>query len=138
MADRNEFNRQVIEEFRTNGGKVTGQFAGAPIVLITHQGAKSGRSYTTPLVHTRDGDRIVIVASKGGAPRNPDWYYNLVANPTLTVEVGTEKFQARARVTSGEERERLFNAHANLMPVFNEYKKKTTREIPVVVLERIA
>jgi deazaflavin-dependent oxidoreductase (nitroreductase family) len=138
MADMNEFNRRVIEEFRSNDGKVGGQFAGAPMILITHKGAKSGRTYTTPLVYTRDGDRVVIVASKAGAPDNPGWYHNLAANPTVTVEIGNEKFQARARVTSGEERERLFNAHAKLMPQFNEYQRKTTRRIPVVVLERIA
>lgn len=138
MADMNEFNRRVIEEFRSNDGKVGGQFAGAPMILITHKGAKSGRTYTTPLVYTRDGDRVVIVASKAGAPDNPGWYHNLAANPIVTVEIGNEKFQARARVTSGEERERLFNAHAKLMPQFNEYQRKTTRRIPVVVLERIA
>lgn len=138
MADRNEFNQQVIEEFRANGGKVTGQFANRPIILVTHRGAKSGRSYTTPLVYSRDGERIVIVASKGGAPRNPDWYYNLVANPTVTVEIGTARFQARVHVASDEERERLFGAHAKQMPVFEEYKKKTARQIPVFVLERVA
>jgi deazaflavin-dependent oxidoreductase (nitroreductase family) len=138
MADMNEFNRKIIEEFHANGGKVGGPFAGAPMILITHKGAKSGRTFTTPLVYSRDGDRVVIVASKAGAPTNPDWYHNLVANPAVTVEIGTEKFQARARVTSGEERERLFNAQAKMMPQFNEYKKKTTRQIPVLVLERIA
>jgi deazaflavin-dependent oxidoreductase (nitroreductase family) len=137
MADMNEFNRKIIEEFRANAGKVGGPFAGAPMILITHKGAKSGRSYTTPLVYSRDGDRFVIVASKAGAPNNPAWYHNLVTNPTVTVEIGTEKFQARASVTSSEERERLFNAQAKMMPQFNEYKQKTTRQIPVFVLERI-
>lgn len=136
--DMTEFNRRIIEEFRANAGKVGGQFAGAPMILITHKGAKSGRTYTTPLVYTRDGDRFVIVASKAGAPDNPDWYYNLIANPVVTVEIGTEKFQARAHATLGEERERLFQAHAKAMPQFNEYKRKTTRQIPVLVLERIA
>jgi deazaflavin-dependent oxidoreductase (nitroreductase family) len=138
MADMNEFNRKIIEEFHANGGKVGGPFAGAPMILITHKGAKSGRSYTTPLVYSRDGDRFVIVASKAGAPNNPDWYHNLIANPVVTVEIGTEKFQARASATSGDERERLFNAQAKMMPQFNEYKQKTTRQIPVFVLERIA
>lgn len=137
MPEMSEFNRHVIEEFRANGGKVGGQFAGTPMILITHKGAKSGRAYTTPLVYTRDGDRVVIVASKAGAPNNPDWYHNLAANPAVTVEIGTEKFEARARVTFGEERERLFNAHAKMMPQFNEYKSKTSRQIPVIVLERI-
>ncbi len=138
MADMNEFNRKIIDEFHANAGKVGGPFAGAPMILITHKGAKSGRTFTTPLVYSRDGDRVVIVASKAGAPTNPDWYHNLVANPAVTVEIGTEKFQARARVTSGQERERLFNAQAKMMPQFNEYKQKTTRQIPVVVLERVA
>jgi deazaflavin-dependent oxidoreductase (nitroreductase family) len=138
MADMNEFNRRVIEEFHANGGKVGGQFAGAPMLLLTTKGAKSGRSYTTPLVHTRDGDRIVIIASKAGAPKSPDWYHNLVANPVVTVEIGTEKFQARAAITSGAERERLYNAQAQRMPIFNEYRQKTTRQIPVITLERIA
>jgi deazaflavin-dependent oxidoreductase (nitroreductase family) len=137
MADMNEFNRRVIEEFRTNSGKVGGPFGGASMILLTTKGAKSGRTYTTPLVYSRDGDRIVIIASKAGAPKNPDWYHNLVANPVITVEVGTEKFQAKARVTSGAERERLYNAQAAQMPVFNEYRQKTKREIPVFVLERI-
>ncbi len=138
MADLNEFNRRIIEEFRSNSGKVGGPFAGAPMILITHKGAKSGRTYTTPLVYTRDGDGFVIVASKAGAPDNPDWYHNLIANPVVTVEIGTEKFQARAHATSGDERERLFEAQAKIMPQFNEYKRKTTRQIPVLVLERIA
>lgn len=138
MAGMNEFNSKVIEEFRANAGKVGGQFAGAPMILITHKGAKSGKSYTTPLVYSRDGARVVIVASKAGAPNNPDWYHNLVANPAVTVEIGTEKFNARAHVVSGAERDRLFEAQAKIMPQFNEYQKKTTRRIPVVVLERIA
>jgi deazaflavin-dependent oxidoreductase (nitroreductase family) len=138
MADMNEFNRRVIEDFRANGGKVSGQFAGAPMLLLTTKGAKSGRMYTTPLVHTRDGDRIVIIASKAGAPKSPDWYHNLVANPVVTVEVGTEKFQAKAAVTAGAERERLYNAQAQQMPIFNEYRQKTSRQIPVIVLERVA
>ncbi|HUY28561.1 MAG TPA: nitroreductase family deazaflavin-dependent oxidoreductase [Candidatus Binataceae bacterium] len=137
MADMNEFNQRVIEEFRANAGKVGGPSAAASMILLTTKGAKSGRSFTTPLVYTRDGDRIVIIASKAGAPKNPDWYHNLVANPVVTVEVGTEKFSARAAVTSGAERERLFNAQAAMMPVFNEYRQKTTRQIPVFVLERV-
>jgi deazaflavin-dependent oxidoreductase (nitroreductase family) len=134
--DRNDFNRRVIEEFRANGGKVGPPFEGAPMILITHTGAKSGKQYTTPLVHTRDGDRLVIIASKAGAPDDPQWYRNLVAHPDCTVEVGTERFAARARVAEGDERERLYRAQADLMPNFDEYAKATTRTIPVVVLER--
>ena len=121
MADpMAEFNKKVIEEFRANGGKVGGQFAGAPMVLLTHKGAKSGKTYTTPLVFSKDGARIVIVASKAGAPNNPSWYHNLVAHPEVTLEIGGEHFKAKAVVTKGEERERLFNAQAQQMAVFND------------------
>src|SRR5215469_11207578 len=132
-----EFNRKVIDEFRANAGKVGGQFAGAPMVLLTTTGAKSGRSFTTPLVYSKDGDRIIVIASKAGAPNNPAWYHNLKAHPTATLEIGAEKFQARAVVTSGDERERLFNQQAAQLPVFNDYRKKTARVIPVIAFERL-
>jgi len=135
--DMKEINRQVIEEFRTNGGKVGGQFAGAPMVLLTTKGAKSGKTYVNPLVFSRDGDKYVIIASFAGGPKNPSWFHNLVAHPTPTVEIGGERFQAKATFPSGAERERLFNQQASQMPIFNEYRKKTTRQIPVVVLERV-
>ncbi len=135
-SNRKEFNRQLIEEFRTNGGKVTGQFAGRPLLLLTTTGAKSRHAYTTPLVFTKDGNRLVIIASKGGAPTNPDWYHNLVAHPMATVELPGERFQAKAVVTIGAERDRLFNQQAEQMPNFAEYQKNTTRKIPVIVLER--
>ncbi|MCA1666399.1 MAG: nitroreductase family deazaflavin-dependent oxidoreductase [Thermomicrobia bacterium] len=132
----NDFNQQVIAEFRANGGKVGGPFAGRSMLLLTTTGAKSGQPRTSPLVYTTDGDRIVIIASKGGAPTNPDWYRNLVAHPTATVELGTEKFQARATVIEGQERERLYDQQAAQIPGFAEYQQKTTRQIPVIVLER--
>ena len=135
--DMKEFNRKIVEEFKANNGKVGGQFAGAPLLLLTTKGARSGRAYTTPLVYSRDGDRIVLIASYAGGPRNPDWYHNLVANPTPTIDLGSERFEAKATVTSGAERERLFDQQAAMMPVFNDYRKKTTRQIPVVVLERV-
>jgi deazaflavin-dependent oxidoreductase (nitroreductase family) len=138
MADQMaEFNKKVIEEFRANGGKVGSPFAGAPMVLLTHKGAKSGKTYTTPLVYSKDGARVVIVASKAGAPNNPSWYHNLIAHPEVTLEIGTEQFKARAVVTKGEERERLFNAQAAQMPMFNDYRSKTKRQIPVIALERV-
>jgi len=138
MADQMaEFNKKVIDEFRANGGKVGPPFAGAPMVLLTHKGAKSGKTYTTPLVYSKDGARIVIVASKAGAPNNPSWYHNLIAHPEVTLEIGTEQFKARAVVTKGEERERLFNAQAAQMPMFNDYRSKTKRQIPVIALDRI-
>ena len=137
MADMNEFNRNVIAEFRANDGKVTGPFAGAPLVLITTTGAKSGQRRTTPLVYTRDGDRVVIIASKGGAPEHPAWFHNLRANPEVTVELPGDTFTARAVITEGDERDRLFRAQADAMPNFDEYAEKTTRTIPVVALERV-
>ena len=136
MADQNEFNRKIIEEFRANAGIVGGNFKGAPMVLLTTTGAKSGNEMTTPLVYMADGPRFVIFASKAGAPTNPAWYHNLVANPNPTIEVGAEKFVAEAAVAQGEERETLYNRQAGRMPAFAEYQSKTTRTIPVVILTR--
>lgn len=133
----NSFNQTVIDDFRDKLGVVeSGPFAGAPLVLITVKGARSGTERVIPLVHSRDGDRVVIVASKGGAPKNPAWFHNLVANPEVTVELPGETFRARARVVEAEERDRLFRAHADLMPNFNDYAAATSRVIPVVVLEK--
>ena len=131
-----DFNRQIIDEFRANGGETSGPFKGRPLVLLTSTGAKSGQKHTTPLVYTRDGDRVVIIASMGGAPKHPAWFLNLRANPDVTLEIGTEKFEAKASVAEGAERERLYAAQAAMMPAFTEYQQKTTRQIPVVVLER--
>jgi deazaflavin-dependent oxidoreductase (nitroreductase family) len=132
-----ELNQGVIKEFRANQGKVGGQMEGMPILLLTMTGAKSGRTLIRPLCYSRDGDRIVIIASYGGAPHNPPWYHNLIANPVVTVEVGTEKFKARAAEATGEERQRLFDGQARLMPFFNDYQKKTKRQLPVLTLTRI-
>ena len=138
MSELNDFNERVVTEFRANQGKVGGQFDKIPLILLTTTGAKTGRSLTKPLAFTRDGDRIVLIASFAGSPHDPAWFVNLVANPTVTVEIGTERFQARAVVTSGEERQRLFDQQAAKMPVFNDYQKKTQRQIPVVVLNRMS
>lgn len=136
-GDVNDFNQQLIDQFRANDGEiVSGMFKGAPLLLLTTTGAKSGKPRTNPLAYTRDGDRLVIIASKGGAPTNPDWYHNLVANPTASVEVGTETFPIRAQVAAGAERDRLYGQMAAQMPGFAEYQRQTTRRIPVVVLER--
>ena len=132
----NEFNRAVIEEFRAHGGKVGGPFEGAPILLLTSTGAKSGERRTTPVAYLPDGERMVIFASKAGAPTHPAWYHNLLADPSATVEVGTETFEVDARVSTGEERDRLFNRQAGIYPQFAEYEQKTTRQIPVVALTR--
>ena len=137
MSELNDFNQGVISEFRANQGKVGGQLANMPVLLLTMTGAKSGRTLTKPLVYTRDGDRIVVIASFAGAPQNPSWYLNLVANPVATVELGSERFQVRAAVASGEERQRLFDRQAEQMPIFADYQKKTSRQIPVVLLTRI-
>ena len=132
-----KLNQAVIKEFRENKGKVGGAMEGMPIVLITMTGARSGRALIRPLCYSSDADRVVIIASYGGAPKNPPWYYNLLKNPEVTVEVGTAKYQARAVPVSGAERKRLFEAQAKIMPFFNDYQAKTKREIPVFTLNRI-
>ncbi|MEO6317205.1 MAG: nitroreductase family deazaflavin-dependent oxidoreductase [Acidimicrobiales bacterium] len=137
LPDMQAFNGKIIEEFRANHGVVAGPFEGAPMILVTHTGAKSGTERTTPLVHTRDGEHYVIIASKAGADTNPDWFHNLKANPRVTVEVGDERFEAEAEIhTDGPERQRLFDRQAELMPNFKEYATGTTRVIPVVTLSR--
>jgi deazaflavin-dependent oxidoreductase (nitroreductase family) len=133
-----DFNTTIIEEFRANHGVVGGPFEGAPMILLTHTGAKSGQERTTPLVHTADGDRLVVIASKAGAPTHPAWFHNIKANPRVTVEVGDERFEADAEIyEDGPERRRLFDHQAELMPGFKEYEEKTTRVIPVVALTRV-
>jgi deazaflavin-dependent oxidoreductase (nitroreductase family) len=137
MSRPKDFDRALIEEFRANDGKVTGRFAGRPLLILTTIGAKSGQPREVPLVYTTDGDRLVVIASKGGAPTNPDWFHNLVANPLTTVELPGETFAARATVPDGAERDRLFDAQAAEMPAFADYQRNTSRRIPVVVLERV-
>ena len=132
-----DFNDRVIEDFRANRGQITsGPFKGGSLLLLTTRGAKTGRERTHPLAYTRDGDTIFVIASKGGAPTNPDWYRNLRANPRVIVELGPERFAANARVTKGAERRRLYDLQASRMPGFKEYERRTSREIPVIVLER--
>jgi deazaflavin-dependent oxidoreductase (nitroreductase family) len=130
-----EFNRKVIEEFRANEGRVGGPFEGAPVLLLTSTGAKSGERRTTPVVYQPDGDRMVIFASKAGAPENPAWFHNLRANPSATVEVGNDTVEVEAVVTEGDERERLFSKQKQLMAQFADYEQKTARQIPVVALK---
>ena len=132
----NDRNRSVIEEFRANAGKVGGPFEGAPLLLLSTTGAKTGTSRTTPLMYLPDGDRFVIFASKGGAPTSPDWYHNLVANPNATIEVGGETLTVSAVVTPGEERDHLYASQSELYPQFAEYQAKTSRTIPVVAFAR--
>jgi deazaflavin-dependent oxidoreductase (nitroreductase family) len=136
MTNRNDFNAGIIEEFRANGGKVGGPFAGAPMLLLATTGARSGQRRTNPLVYLPDGDRFIIFASKGGAPTNPDWYHNLVANPETTIEVGSETIPVKAVVITGEERDRLYAKQAALRPAFGDYQARTSRRIPVIALHR--
>jgi deazaflavin-dependent oxidoreductase (nitroreductase family) len=134
-----DFNRALVNDLRAHGGRASsGPFQGADVVILTTKGAKSGDARENPLVYTHDGKDYVVVASKGGAPTNPAWYHNLVAHPEVTVEVLGEKFKARAHATDGDEYERLFAQHAGLYPTFHEYRKKTNRKIPVIVLKRVA
>ncbi|HLW71072.1 MAG TPA: nitroreductase family deazaflavin-dependent oxidoreductase [Candidatus Binataceae bacterium] len=137
MSQLDEFNQGVIKEFRANQGKVGGQMAGMPVLLLTTIGAKSGRSLTRPLCYTRDGDRIVVIASFAGAPHSPPWYHNLVANPVATVELGADSYKVRATVAPASERQRLYDQQAQQMPIFADYQKKTARQIPVVLLTRV-
>ena len=137
MSNPANFNQAIIEEFRANAGKVGGYFAGAPMLLLHTVGAKSGQPRVSPLVYTSDGEHMVIIASKGGAPTNPDWYYTVKANPLVEVERGTERFQARATIAEEPERTRLFDQMVAERPGFGDYQRKTTRVLPVIVLERV-
>ena len=132
-----DFNTRIIEEFRAHGGKVGGPFEGAPMVLLTTIGAKSGTQRTTPLVYLPDGDRVVVFGSKAGAPTNPAWFHNLVANPSVIVEVGDQRYGATATVVDGDERTRLYDEQARRMPAFADYAVAAgDRVIPVITLER--
>ncbi len=131
-----DFNEKIIEEFRANAGKVGGPFEGAPMVLLHSKGAKTGEERVNPVVYQADGDRFVVFASKAGADTNPAWFHNLVTNPDTVIEVGTDAIPVVARVAEGEERERLWSTQKQVMPGFAEYEQKTSRRIPVVVLER--
>jgi deazaflavin-dependent oxidoreductase (nitroreductase family) len=136
----NKMNVGIIEEFRANGGQLSGGFAGRPMILLTIKGRKSGQERTTPLVYLpvsgANGDRVFVFASKGGAPDDPDWYKNLVANPDVTVEIGDEKYAARAVVITGPERDELFARQMAEAEQFRTYQTNTTRVIPVVELVR--
>lgn len=130
-----DWNTHIIEEFRANGGKVGGQFEGAPLLLLHTTGARSGQERINPVMYRTDGDDLVVFASKAGADTNPDWYHNLRANPGATVEVGSDTKPVRARVASQDERDRLWAAQKKEWPGFADYETKTTRQIPVVILE---
>jgi deazaflavin-dependent oxidoreductase (nitroreductase family) len=142
LTEFNDWNRKVIDEFRANGGKVGGVFEGATILLLHSKGAKTQEQRINPLAYVRDGGRFVVIASKGGALTNPDWYHNIVANPELTVEVGTETFRVHATIAEEPERTRLYNKMVEVQPAsvsktFDEYRHKVKRKIPVIVLTRM-
>ena len=134
MNDVNERNKKIIEEFRANEGRVGGYFEGKSLLLLHTKGAKSGQERVNPVACVKDDERLVVIASKGGAPTHPDWYYNVVANPQVTVEVGADKLQAYATVAEEPERSRLYEKMVEVMPGFGEYQRSTTRVIPVIVL----
>ena len=135
--DTKEFNKSIIDEFRANNGKMSGQFADAPLLLLTTTGAKTGLVRVNPLVYLNDGDRYIIIASFAGAPANPPWYFNLLAEPKVGVEVAGDQFTAKADVVDEPGRTELYARMVETMPVFAEYQEKTTRVIPVIALTRV-
>lgn len=134
--DYNEMNKHTIEEFRANDGKVGGMFTGATLLLLHHVGAKSGTERVSPVMYQAQGENWAIFASKGGAPENPGWFHNIVANPNTKIEVGTETIDVVARVADADERTKIWDAQKEAYPQFAEYEEGTDREIPVVILER--
>lgn len=135
MAEVTERNQPIVNEFRANGGKVGGYFANNLLLLLHTKGAKSGETRISPLAYHMEGDKYVIIASKGGAPTNPDWYYNILANPNVEIEVGTETIKGTATViTEGADYERIYAERVSKMPGFGEYRQKTTRAIPVILI----
>jgi deazaflavin-dependent oxidoreductase (nitroreductase family) len=130
-----DWNDKIIEEFRDNGGKVGGQFAGAPLLLLHTVGARTGETRVSPMMYQQVGDAYAVFASKGGAPTNPDWYHNLRTHPQVRAEIGTTTLDLVARVAEGEERDRIWTAQKSAYPGFADYERKTTRQIPVVILE---
>ena len=136
MQRVSDFNRAIIDEFRAKGGRVGGHWEGRDLLLLTTVGRKSGREHTTPVVFTRVGDRLLVYASKGGAPTHPDWYLNLLAEPRVMLEVGTDRYRAIATPLEGDERDREFAAQVARNPTFGDYERGTDRVIPVVALAR--
>jgi deazaflavin-dependent oxidoreductase (nitroreductase family) len=134
MSEADDRNKNIINEFRANEGRVGGRFEGRTLLLLHNKGAKSKQERINPVAYVQDGERFVVIASKGGAPTHPDWYYNVVAHPDLTIEVGTETFQVHAKVAEEPERTRLYDKMVEMMPAFDDYRHKTTRKIPVIVL----
>jgi deazaflavin-dependent oxidoreductase (nitroreductase family) len=139
VADMENFNENVIKEFRENGGKVGGMFEGAPVLLLHHNGAKSGTERVSPLMYQPVGDSFAIFASKAGAPSNPDWYHNLAAHPDTTIELGGGTVKVKARVASPDERAPIWEKQKKLAPGFAEYETNAApRQIPVILLDPVA
>ena len=137
MRDWDAMNRPVIEKFRKTRGAESGR--SSPVLLLTTKGARTGREHVTPLNFSRDGDRYIVMASKGGSATHPDWYHNLVASPLVTVEADRERFTAKANISEGAERQRLLKIHSGAMPFFGAYERRVKRrQIPVITLERVA
>lgn len=137
MAETLDWNAKIIEEFRSNEGRVGGAFEGAPLLLLHSIGAKTGAERVNPVMYRPVGDDMVVFASKAGAPTHPDWYHNLVANPRAKIEVGSETFDVEAHVAQGDERTRIWEKQKADYPGFAEYETKTSRQIPVVILKRV-
>jgi len=137
MAEANDWNSKIIEEFRANGGQVGGPFEGATLLLLHTTGARSGQERVNPVMYRKVGGSYAVFASKAGAPTNPDWYHNLRAHPRVKAEIGTSSVELTARVAEGEERERIWSVHKQENPGFAEYERKTSRQIPVVILDPV-
>lgn len=135
MSSHVDFNTQVIDEFRENGGRVGGMLAGMPVLLLHHTGAQSGKEYVNPLAYLEDDGRYAIFASAAGAPKHPGWFHNLKAHPDVSIEVGTQTLEVHAQEATGEERDRLYRIQSERIPRFSEYEQKTDRLIPVVLLQ---
>lgn len=135
MVDSQDWNAQIIEEFRANGGRVGGQFEGSPLLLLHSTGARSGAERLNPMMYQKVGQAFAVFASKAGGPTNPDWYHNLLANPDATIEVGTDTVPVRARVADADERTSIWEEQKRRYPGFADYERKTDRQIPVVILE---
>lgn len=137
MSSPTDWNAAIIKEFRANEGKVGGQFAGAPLLLLHSRGARTGKERVNPVMYRRVGDTYAVFASRGGSPNNPDWYHNLLANPRTSVEVGSDTVEVTARVVEGDERNDIWDAQKKDLPGFAEYERATTRQIPVVILQPV-
>jgi deazaflavin-dependent oxidoreductase (nitroreductase family) len=137
MPDTNSWNQQIIDEFRANAGRLGGQFDGAPLLLLHTTGARSGRERVNPVMYQAVNGDVAVFASKAGAPTNPDWYHNLLANPRAHIEIGPDEYDVVARVADGDERERIWSTQKERYPGFEDYERSTSRTIPVVVLERV-